>query len=210
VPDPNCPRCGGSGFERVEHNTVRRCGCVAVAAAPQSAAPISQIPRGARDAALELVHVDTPERQRLVASLDDWASVRPPRDLYFHGPTGTGKTYVAVAIARALAPEGFLFALAEDVGDLLRYSSAEKLARVATPELLVLDDLGADKGGAAQRRALTRMIEARHNADLRTITTSNLSYEQLADHFDDYRLMSRLRGSADAYAFSGRDRRVRS
>ena len=189
---------------------VERCKCVAPEiAASRAKGPLSEIPRGARHATLERIAVDTPERSRLVTSLDDLMQVRPAVDLYFAGPTGTGKTYCAVAIARALAPEGFLFALAEDIGAHLRYTSTDKVARVVDPEVLVVDDLGADARSDSQRRALTRIYEARHNADRRTITTSNLSFDRLATHFRDERLMSRIRGVAAVFSFTGRDRRRR-
>ena len=202
--------CRGTGFRRIDRNFVTRCSCrVAAARASPAQSVLSEIPRGTRRAALESLRVDTPERAHLVNSLDEMMSVRPRLDLYFCGPTGTGKTYCAVAIARELSPAGFLFALAEDIGVHLRYPSAEKVSKIVTPAVLVVDDLGADARNDSQRRALTRIYEARHNADRRTITTSNLTFEQLAVHFRDERLMSRIRGVAEVFTFTGRDRRRR-
>ena len=94
------------------------------------------------------------------------------RTLHLLGPTGRGKSHAAT------------WTLAEQAGVWLPATEVrvagwdEHRAKAAPARLLVIDDLGRE-GSAWASRELADLLELRHNRGLRTITTSNLTEEQL-------------------------------
>ena len=79
----------------------------------------------------------------------------PEKWLYLHGPTGVGKTHIAVAIANAQAQQGasITFWSVPDLLDNMRhtYSNTDETSfyslfdSVRNCELLILDDFGAQQ-----------------------------------------------------------------
>ncbi len=80
------------------------------------------------------------------------------------------------------------------------------IAKYAKPQLLVLDDLGAEKTSDWTGQSIYTLISRRINDCKPTIVTSNLSLTEL--HKVDPRLASRL-GGMEFFAFDGEDRRLK-
>lgn len=107
------------------------------------------------------------------------------------GATGTGKTYVACALAQQACRKGFraVYRRAPRFFDELRLARADGtyprlLARIARVDVLVIDDFAIAPVSDGERRDLLEVLEDRH--DLRaTIITSQLPHERWHDYLAD-------------------------
>ena len=185
----SCSVCGGTGFEiRAGSDGVTsavRCRC----ASEDRAARLlisARIPKRYDHCSLETFEIQHPSLDRALALARDWIERWPLVDhgLLFLGKPGTGKTHLAVGIARGLAAaKGARIAFREqrellkslqgtyDSGASLRES--EVLAPVMESEVVILDDLGAGRMTAWSRDVLHDIIVHRYNEELPLIMTSN-------------------------------------
>lgn len=110
--------------------------------------------------------------------------------IMFTGPVGSGKTYLAAAIANELmeAQQQVLFLVVPDLLDELRatYKSDvnefDLLDTARTIPILILDDLGAHNYTDWTRNRLYSIINYRMNDQLPTIITSNLTLEEMEEY----------------------------
>ena len=160
----DCPECGGTGWKPVEADGVQyvaRCGCRHTERTRQLLEQ-ARIPRRYQHCAFENFDIrrqlatGQPNQMLHGAKLKAQGFVREyPLDygLLFVGPTGVGKTHLAVSILRELIAKGFA-GLFYEFGSLLKeiqdsYNPISKsselrvLAPVYQADVLVLDELGA-------------------------------------------------------------------
>ncbi len=105
------------------------------------------------------------------------------------GANGCGKTHLASAIAnKALGNgQGVFFAVVPDLLDSLRASFApgnetpydETFDRIRNVDLLILDDLGAQKASEWAQEKLYQVVNYRHVAGLPTVVTTDQSLDRL-------------------------------
>ena len=127
---------------------------------------------------------------------------RPDRWLYLHGPTGIGKTHLAVAIANVRIERGapVVFWSVSDLFDKLRqtYSDPDESAffklfdAVRNCEFLILDDLGQQNMTDWTLEKLYQLIAYRHDRVLPTVITSQYIIWDGADNEGLGRVRSRL------------------
>lgn len=125
--------------------------------------------------------------------------------LVLSGTTGTGKTHLAVSIAKNVMarvnhrePLFARFAYSKDIAeDILgaykRDGDSERAAirRYVEPDLLIVDDYGLDDQRESQVQAVHKILYARYDDEKSTILTSNFLPAVLAAKLGD-RLWSRL------------------
>jgi DNA replication protein DnaC len=222
---PDCSQCQGTGWEHMEgSNLVRRCHCVQEERI-SSLHEKSRIPARYAGCTLESYDGLDPSQKRAKAIIAQYAEQFPLIDegLLFLGPCGVGKTHLAVALIRELTMKG-IACLFYDFRDLLReiqntYNSISKtselevLEPILHSEVLVLDELGANKPTDWVRDTVTHIINTRYNEKRTTIFTSNFldtpqrqGEESLTDRIGA-RLRSRLYEMSRVVEISGKDYR---
>jgi len=146
----------------------------------------------------------TPDTRRALDLCRRWAAAYPGGPaadgvgIALVGPVGTGKTHLAAAVVNALVERGH-YPLFVSVPDLIarfragiESGTAERQLLLAkSAEVLVLDDLGAERVTDWAAEQLYRLINARYEALQPTIVTTNLEPSELAEHLGE-RAVSRL------------------
>ncbi len=105
----------------------------------------------------------------LIRSLSDCGFISRASGVIITGPTGTGKTYLACALAERAIREGrsALYVRAPRLFEHLRLARADGsiiryLARLSRADLLIVDDFGLAPLTDAERRDLLEVVEERH------------------------------------------------
>jgi Cdc6-like AAA superfamily ATPase len=194
-----CEHCGGEGWvpfefdERGFIKNMRPCACQVTARVERC------IP--AKYRAATLADFNAPN----IEAVGDWIGHGQglghgqSHGLFLYGPTGVGKTHLAMAICRRLIESGqeVLVRSATDFYREVRNSFNEErsessvMREYASARWLLLDDIGSGNLGDFERRYLLDLLDHRASANLRTIVTSNLSAEDFAERLDE-RIGSRL------------------
>lgn len=146
-------------------------------------------------------------------------------NLLFWGKSGTGKTFMAICIARQIleqaipvlvirAPE--LMEVMDEYRTLKRSFSPDAARdayisglrdRIFNTDFLVIDELGVEAKGPNNIPDLLQILGTRNQGAKVTLITTNLSLAELGKHYDD-RVYSRLIGNFTPLQFEGKDIRT--
>ena len=140
-----------------------------------------------------------------------------------HGPVGTGKTHLGVAMLKAAAvgavrarirasilatsAPALLSEIRSSFRDGASLSEDDLIRRYSSVEFLLVDDLGVERGTEFAIQTLYLIVDARYTAMRRTVFTSNLSVAEVAERLGD-RIASRIVGMGCVLHLDGKDRRL--
>lgn len=145
--------------------------------------------------------------------IDRWPDIlKNGLSFTFSGGVGCGKTYAAACIANELLDRGervWMISTAELVEKMFRGEDADLIRnRLATFDLVVLDDLGAESKNSTAVGKLFQIIDARMMTRLPTIITTNLDITAEPNPPEYWRIFSRLNGEAPQFRCKGGDMRA--
>lgn len=127
------------------------------------------------------------------------------------GPTGLGKTHLALAIANSAISQGLgvIYDTAQNIFFKMEeehFGRGDKKysASVLNCDLLVMDDLGSEFASAFALSALYNIINTRMLAGKPVVMSTNLKAEELQARYND-RVVSRLIGEFVMLRFFGTD-----
>jgi DNA replication protein DnaC len=222
----SCPYdiCDGNGFVIDEEtNTASDCRCRAGRVARAKARSLSGvIPRRYRLASFDTPPVSdmagpAPRAVRNFArSLD--AHLDAGRGLWLFGGVGTGKTTLAMIVSRHAIEAGrsvaiyslprLLAELRRTFDDDAQHSYTELLDRLASVDLLHIDDVGAEQSSPWVLEQLYALVNARYEEERSVILTTNIEQrEDLVAQIGE-RTVSRLQEMCDLIPLFGDDARA--
>ncbi len=229
-----CERCDDTGWKPVDENGIRRvarCECWREQAGQHRLAD-ANIPKRYLHCTLENFTAYTPSLEkaldharRVPARFPAANNLREQgRGLLLEGQPGVGKTHLAVAVLKQVMETSGARGLFYDTRDLLRIirstydpsirtTELQILRPVMNADLLVLDDLGAEKTSEWVEETMNLIVNTRYNERRLTIFTSN--YQDIPEDTDPnslvfrigFRMRSRLHEMCDFIEMDGGDYR---
>jgi DNA replication protein DnaC len=221
---PACPfgRCDGSGFLFDEAaRKASPCDCRPQRLARRKAAAVAgRIPKRFRDVAFDRQPVMSMPAHavKAVRAYCDRIGERldEGRGMYFRGDVGTGKTTLAMLIAKTAMTEGrtvaiyslprLLGLLRDTYDDDSEYSLNELLDRLGAVDLLHIDDVGAEQTSAWVLEQLYTIVNSRYEDRRAIVFTTNLSDDELREQIG-HRTVSRLHEMCEEVPLYGDDQR---
>lgn len=218
-----CPfgLCDGSGFIIGDDLTARECQCRPQRVARARSRSLSAvIPRKYRHVAFERPPIsDLPEP--IVRSVRGYVRkleehLRAGEGLWLFGDVGTGKTSLAMLVSQQALDAGHSVAiyslprLLAEIRDTFDADSEDSyvafLDRLASVDLLHIDDVGAERTSPWVLEQLYAIVNARYEEERAVLITTNLERDALAEQITE-RTVSRLEEMCEILPLFGEDRR---
>lgn len=136
---------------------------------------------------------DGKDAPQLVAASRKYAAdfpqhMRAGMGLLYYGPVGTGKTFLAACIANELLAQGYRVKMARfsTMADEI-WNADDKagyIADLCKYDLLILDDLGAERKSEYMQEMVYKIVNARYVAGTPVVVTTNLTPDELTKTAD--------------------------
>jgi DNA replication protein DnaC len=223
-----CPLCDDTGWKPIDVDGVRqvtRCDCWRDRVGHERLAD-ANIPKRYQHCTLANFTAYNESLEQAVAKATAVADGFPvsTRGLLLEGQPGVGKTHLAVAVLKQIIRTSGARGLFYDTRDLLRVirstyepsihtTELEILRPVMVADVLVLDDLGAEKTSDWVEETMNLIVNTRYNERRLTLFTTN--YFDTPDDTDPnsllfrigYRMRSRLSEMCEPVQIDGADYR---
>ena len=203
--DGVCQKCHGYGFVLIDDGTAVPCECLPSKMIEELQKQTMVPPKFANKT---LANFETPDKVRKLLrekATEFHQNFKPLSEqhngILMVGSTGSGKTHLSIAILKEVVAKGYtglyynVPELLNDLRDTYHQDSAQVeediLSRAAGVDLLVLDDLGAERTSGWVRDRLYLIINRRYESLKPTIITTNLGMRELQDQVGE-RIVSRL------------------
>lgn len=203
--EEECPHCDGYGYI-VTESDVRICHCLAERQLKKRLKK-ANIPKRYHSKTLDNFKADTDQRrtavQRVRRFVKEFDASSEKGGLFLLGASGTGKTHLAVAALKELVERGHtgLFYNSSSMirdfrnraGGSIGEDENERLNRLVSSDILVLDDLGVTRLSDFVREQTYSIIDQRYSENKSLIVTSNLNMKELEEQVT-YPVFSRVCG----------------
>ena len=219
----DCPhgRCDGNGFVIDEAtNTATDCTCRPLRISRAKARRLeARLPQRYRDVAFDrfpVTEMPAPVVQtvrRFTHDID--RNLDEGRGIWFMGDVGTGKTTLAMLVSKAALAAGRTAAiyslprLLNVVRDAIgsEEGKLELLDRLATVDLLHLDDVGAESSSDWVLEQLYSIVNTRYEEERSLVVTTNLEPDELAEQIGSRTVSRIIEICGDPLPLYGADRR---
>mgnify|MGYP000846263185 CR=1 FL=1 len=158
-------------------------------------------------------------KNKCMSFVENFASPNE-KNLFFCGPTGVGKTFMANCIAKELLDKGWtvLYQTSPALFDLIRDYKVRSLKQedfddagyknLFDVDLLIIDDLGTESQSPSRYAELLNILNIRQVKNLekpcKTIISTNIEADKLYEYYTE-RVASRIIGSFALFKFAGED-----
>ncbi|GAB3359008.1 MULTISPECIES: ATP-binding protein [Giesbergeria] len=202
-----CPECERPKAAQVQAQAAAQERADALAAWQQRIGD-SGIPERFQDRTLKNYVAETPEQKKALAFATAYADgfdevLRTGRSALFIGHIGTGKTHLAAGIGLRLMHRDCRTVLFMTVKRAIRRvkdtwsrssreTESEAVAALASPDLLILDEVGVQFGSETERQILFDVINERYEKRKPTLMLSNLPLDEVQEYLGE-RIFDRLR-----------------
>ena len=125
-----------------------------------------------------------PAMEKARRYVENWDKMRKENiGLLLWGGVGSGKTYMAAAIANALIDEEVRVMMTDfaTISNISLFDAKEYISALVSYDLLILDDLGAERNSEFAMQNVFDVINRRWESGKPMIITTNLTLEQMRE-----------------------------
>ena len=168
-----------------------------------------------RDCTFESDDRLNPKRSDVCLRYADTFDKSDPYGLLLWGGIGTGKSYMAAAIANRVIDRGYS-ALLTDIGSIVSLMESsfddrrKNLDRILRYDLLVIDDLGAQRGTEYMMEHVYSVIDGRYRSGRPMVITTNFNADEIKENRESERwgrIFDRILECCYPVEFRGKSRR---